>query len=432
MLEDFTIIHTADWHVCDEKLEDARKCLGHLTAKAEKIKPDLIVIAGDIYNHRQVRQESEAARLAFSTIKTLANVSPVAILLGTPSHDGQAPLLTSAINEDYPVWVANLPEAMLLCVEKFGSEVMFSKLSDRPPDTMEPVAFISAVPAFTKQYFQTASDIQTSDQEIATALGNIFAGFGGQYHDWSRGTKRSVPHILMGHWAIGGAFVHPAQAQALTGLEIEVARAHIALAKPSIVCMGHIHAQQKLGSNIFYPGSLFATDFGEMEAKGFYFHALQLAGEGAPWGVVGSEFIHTPSPLLIKIVSDLYAVKQDATANVVLLQALKGLSPNPNAIIRHEIRIYQDMAHTIDETLIRETVAQKLGPREYQMNISRMPRPNVRSARVLHVESLRDKLQARAEIINEPVSEEILLKADALEAYEREQLLESVQKEVQA
>ena len=428
MVESLTIVHTADWHVCDEFLKDATACLSYLTAQTQKIGPDLIVISGDIYNHRQIRQESLAARLAFETIRNLANIAPVVILVGTPSHDGLAPLLTAQINEDYPVMVSEKPEALILTVEKFGTTAEFYETVEDIPDTMEAVAFISTVPAFTKQYFQSVSDIETSDKEIAARLGAIFTHLGAEYRAWTKAEARTVPHVLMGHWTVGGSFVHPGQA--LTGLDIDIARSHIALANADIVCLGHIHAQQQMGSNIFYSGSLFATDFGEIEAKGFYCHYLELKEPDNHWEIRASEFLHTPSPLLIKVVSDLFAVKTEQTANVVLLQALKSIVPNPTAIIRHEIRVYQDMAHTIDEAMVRKTVAEHIGPREYQMNISRMPRPNVRSARVLHVETLRDKLKTRAEIINEPISESILLKADELEAYDRDELFNHVQKGV--
>ena len=194
--------------------------------------------------------------------------------------------------------------------------------------------------------------------------------------------------------------------------------------------MGHIHAQQQIGQNIFYPGSLFATDFGEMEAKGFYVHNLELVDMAHHWEITGSEFIHTPSPLLIKLKNDLLNVQTKDGANIAILSTLQTLNNNPHAIIRHEIKVYQDMAHTINEESIKKMVAEKIGPREYQMNIIRLPRPNVRSARVLEVETLRDKLKTRAEIINEPVTEEILGKADLVENSEPDEIYKFVQKGV--
>jgi hypothetical protein len=88
------------------------------------------------------------------------------------------------------------------------------------------------------------------------------------------------------------------------------------------------------------------------------------------------------------------------------------------------------MAHAINEQGIKDLVADKVGPRDYQMNIARLPRPNVRSALVLEVETLRDKLTTRAKIINEDITEAVLLKADMLEELEPEELYESIKREV--
>ena len=57
-----TILHSGDWHVCDDFFKDAQNCLDFLVNQAREIRPDLIMISGDTYNHRQIRQESAAAR----------------------------------------------------------------------------------------------------------------------------------------------------------------------------------------------------------------------------------------------------------------------------------------------------------------------------------------------------------------------------------
>jgi DNA repair exonuclease SbcCD nuclease subunit len=426
------ILHTADWHVCDEFLGDAVRCLEFLVAEAENQQPHFIFISGDIYNHRQIRQESNAAQLAFMIIRKLANIAPVFILAGTPSHDGKAPKVLAEINEDFPVWVEGQPNFLFVYKSPLGEFKIDSVLE--PKNDFVPMATVSCVPAFTKQYFQTKSDIETADQEIAKELGAIFGNFGVMRNEVNKKLRfnklaHPIPHILMGHWTIGGSFVHPSQA--LTGLDIEVARDHIALANPDIVCMGHIHAQQKIGQNIFYPGSLFATDFGEHEAKGFYIHELELVDLGGNWEITDSDFVLTPSPVLVKLTTELFKAKTDDTANLVMRKTLEGVTSNPNAIIRYEVKIYQDMAHTIDREMIEKFVAEKIGPRKFDLQIVRMPRPNVRSARVIEVESLRDKLKTRAEIIEEPITDPILEKADLLENTEPEELLSMVQKGVQ-
>jgi len=429
------ILHTADWHVCDEFLDDATKCLDFMVGEAEDQHPDLVLIAGDIYNHRQIRQETESARLAFQTVKDLAAIAPVIILSGTPSHDGYAPKLLSGINEVHPVRVASEPCSLIVHRSPSSRKTIITRTDEliSSDEDYLPIAFVSCAPAFTKQHFNTSANIAESDKLIAQELGKIFAMFGLANAQAQRTIRyhppgHTVPHILMGHWTIGGAFIHPAQA--ITGLDIEISREHIDMANADLVCMGHIHAQQAIGKNIFYSGSLFPTDFGEMEAKGFYFHNLELVDMAGHWQLAESKFIHTPAPLLVKVNSELLSAKNNETANIALMQSLKKILANPNMIIRHEVIVYQDMAHTIDEEMIRQTVQKNLGPRKYELIIKRLPRPNVKSARILEVERLRDKLAIRAEILNEPIAESVLEKADDLEDMEEDQLCEKVQTEV--
>lgn len=434
-MDKLKILHTADWHVCDEFLEDAKACLLFLVNQAFAQQPNLIVISGDIYNHRQIRQETKAARLAFDVVAQLAYIAPVIILQGTPSHDGNAPELLAALTEKHPVYVMSQPETVCLYAKKIGSERQFARWDDTTKrNDREPVALISGVPAFTKQYFRTDGDIETTDMAIAKELASLFAKFGADrttfnlYQRHEVHNKHLNPHILLGHWSIGGAYVHPAQG--LTGLDIEVSRDHIDFAQADLVCMGHIHAQQQIGRTIFYPGSLFSTDFGETEKKGFHLHFLELVDLGGVWDITESRFIETPSPTLIKLKTDLLDGKTDDIANLAIMKSYVGMQPNPNAIIRHEVLVYQDIAHTIHEEIIKAKADETVGPRSFRLDIVRLPRPNVRSAKVLEVDKLRDKLEARAEIIGDPLSPSVLEKADILEAMDHENVLDLVQKGV--
>lgn len=403
----FTILHSADWHVCDDFYKDAEKCLEYLVGITATVQPNLIVISGDIYESRQIRQESRSARLAISTIRRLASLAPVAIVLGTPSHDGNAPLLLSAINQRHPVWIADRPASTT--IKKDDNEI----------------AFVSALPAFTKQYFQTTANIEDADKEITRELAALFAQFGADY----RLKRNAIPHILLGHWQTIGAYIHPDQP--MSGLEIEVPRTHIEMANPAIACLGHLHAAQKVGENIFYPGSLFPTDFGEMEKKGFWVHDLELVDMGDHWEIVNSDFMETPAPHLVRSVRNLLRETDDISlVTPAILGNLAEVSPDDNMILRMEVTIYQDMTAGIDEDQINKFVKEKLDPRKFELIVNSMPRPNVRSARVLEEDQLREKLKIRADIINEDINEDVLRKADALQEFERENLLETVQKGV--
>jgi DNA repair exonuclease SbcCD nuclease subunit len=440
----FTILHTADWHVCDDFLKDAETCLSFLVARAESSDLDLIVISGDIYESRQIRQESNAARLAFKTLQQLARIAPVAIVLGTASHDGRAPLLLGRINERYPIWIADMPESTVLYRCEIGDEIedprdpnifvpldKIDKVSDS--EDVSAIAMVSAMPAFTKQFFQTKSNIEDSDKEIAAEMGAIFAKFGSDCHGLMVNLRHKykagpIPHILLGHWQTTGAYVHPDQP--MTGLDIEVPKDFLHNANADIICLGHLHAAQELEKYIFYSGSLFPTDFGETETKGFWVHNLDLVDMGHHWEIDGSDFMETPAPHLHKATQDLLRTDDPGLVMPAILGTLSEVTPDENGILRMVVKIYQDMTSAINKAEIDAFVRERISPRKFELDINAMPRPNVRSARVLEEDQLREKLKIRADIINEPIDEDVLRKADALQELERDELLETVQKEV--
>lgn len=432
----FKILHTADWHVCNEFLQDASHCLGFMVDYLQDMARgggaiDLIVISGDIYNHRQIQQETSAARLAFNIVKRLARIAPVAILTGTPSHDGDAPLLLNNIGDSLPVLVVGDPATWVL-YQGDDYETNFQPIGVESP--APPKAVISFTPAFTKQYFASGSDTETSDQEIAAAMGGIYARMGSEYNDFNRyrrydGEAAPVPHVLLGHYSIGGAYIHPSQP--MIGKDIEISRDHLGMANASINCLGHIHAAQLIGKNTYYCGSLFATDFGEFEDKGFYVHELDLVDMSHHWEIIESEFIKTPSPVLVKIEIDLIKkpVEQEDLLRYILQEttvigAEEGVD---NYVVRMEIKTYQDEADMIEiDTPDIQEYFKELGVRSFKLDIIRIPRPNVRSAMILQADRLRDKIATRAEIIDDEVPAGALDLADDLQDETHDELIQNI------
>ena len=428
------VLHTADWHVCNEFIEDAERCLDFMASHIEALNEsvDLIVISGDIYNHRQIQQETESARLAFRTVQRLSNCAPVIILTGTPSHDGNAPLILAEIGGGNVKVMDHPGQLITYRGDGYLSETLPAGADSPAP----PLALISCVPAFTKQYFESGSDIATSDKEIADALANIFAGFGTASRLLDRKYKRPVPHIVLGHGAIGGAFIHPSQP--MIGKEVEIAQEHLTLALPSINCFGHLHAAQRVNANTYFSGSLFSTDFGEYEDKGFYIHDLEPVDMGHHWEPVKSDFVLTPSPKLVKLNVDL--ILNPVEDETILLQSIMMVADHTPAldvdtdeghhiVCRMEIKVYQDEAKLIDEDAIKEYFGE-MGLRSFDLTLTRIPRPNVRSAKIMEADRLRDKVVFRSGIVNNPVTSDILDKADVLQVQAPEILIDELNAQI--
>ena len=108
------ILHMADIHARDADTEEIEKCLDYIVSLAHREEPDLIINAGDTFDSRNIRLDSQAAKLIFRKFSELADIAPVALITGTPSHDGEAVEALEYINANYSIWVSKRPEQIYL------------------------------------------------------------------------------------------------------------------------------------------------------------------------------------------------------------------------------------------------------------------------------------------------------------------------------
>ena len=381
------ILHTSDWHLRDRDIEEAEKCLKHLADTAMTEAVDLAVISGDIFDSQEVRLDSRAAKLAVKAVSALADTCPVAIIIGTPSHDGRAPDILAYVRGRHRVHVAAVPGQ----VEMAG-------------------AVLTLIPQPTKQYFQSEGGIQRGDLAIGAAMSHLFAGFGAK-----AAGKR--PHILVYHGGVSGARLPNGHVP--IGMEIEVSTDQLMLANPDLGCLGHLHLRQQIGDRFFYAGPIYATKIDETGPNGFWIHDLDIHRPN-PWVW---KFIETPGKKIVRLEHDFTIEGSIKDLDIVLYaihhEDIKG------AFIRLDFKAWQDEAAQLDREKIREFYL-SVGALDVDLRIVRVPRQTVRSAEVLRVDRLRDKLRAMAGLRGEEVSETVLSKADALEDRSAEELLGEV------
>lgn len=267
------IIHFADVHARTEDLEEIERSTKYLLDVADKERPDLIIDAGDIFDSQHVRADSPAVKYIHRWMKGLADIAPVARIMGTRSHDGHASEILDLIGANYSIRTAvDGPTQLLLTT----SGNLFTAEEHRAASSglTAPVAVravVSLVPAPTKEHLVSlvpGADIKETDTLIAQGLAALFSGLGAMAAEYQS------PHILVGHWNTTGAFISPTQI--LTGRDIEVSRDQMMLANPDLVCLGHLHHAQRVGSDpIFYAGSTQANTWGELSPKGFYIHEIE-------------------------------------------------------------------------------------------------------------------------------------------------------------
>jgi len=278
----------------------------------------------------------------------------------------------------------------------------------------KPDAIITCIPTPTKQYWEKFGgenrSAKETDAEVAQAMSAMLAGFGAD-----TATFDYPPHILVAHCNVGGALL--SETQQNIGQDIELSRDQIALAEADLVCCGHIHYPQQLKPNIFYSGSIYAKDFGELHSHGFYIHELSDdVVLPAGFYLLNSTFHNTPTRKLVKLKTDLTnggrsleSMMADGTWEYDIA----------GAFVRLEIKAWQDEADQLDIPAIRAALG---AAQDVEIRIQRVPRETVRSAHLLELQALRDKIREMALLRKEDVPESILAKADILETLEPDEI----------
>lgn len=277
------ILHTADWHLgayvgpqCDNpivRMFNTFQCLDVLLKTARTEQPDIILVTGDIFHQARVWGDRALAevRSAAKYLKELSSIAPIAILYGTPNHDGEAQFQA-------------LGDILMGC-----DIIIFNVPKTATINTKSGPIQIAGIPGFDKGHFRAQFPGLSAEEEnrvFSQELANIVAGL-------SAKVDPSVPSILMAHHTVVGAELDNGQ-HIFQANEVVLPSAVLDASAFDLVCLGHIHKAQWVKSvsrnSVLYSGSIDAFTFNdEGQDKGFFIHHV----EGKKY--IGSQFIKTPA-----------------------------------------------------------------------------------------------------------------------------------------
>jgi DNA repair exonuclease SbcCD nuclease subunit len=398
------IIHSADWHYSDRDHDEIRQCVDFMISKAHEERPDLIVVSGDITDSQNLKLDSKSAKTICRQFSELAEIAPVVNIIGTPSHDGRSAEILRYVRGDYQIHISEKPEQIYLLK---GGRLTDSSGLEYIDDHSCIKAVITQIPTPTKQFFQADSAIDEGDKAVSGAMTSILGAFGvtaGMYN---------CPHILNGHFQVGGAFI--SDTQQLIGRDIEISTDQLSMANANVVCLGHIHKAQEMRGNVFYSGSIYRKNFGELESKGFYVHEVTTDS-------IHSSFIETPTSLRLVLREDF--TKKDIR-DLELVIYTYGPDELKGALVKCEFKVWQDEAGMVNQAELERSFLDA-GAAKADVSLIRIPRETVRAAKVLQLVKLRDKIMEMASLRMEKVGDEILAKADLLESTDPEELIQVV------
>ncbi len=245
------IVHTADWHLgarlidCDRH-EEHRAFLEWLLAQLAELRPDLLIVAGDIFDGTTPPQE--ALTLYYEFLSRLArNVKCRTLILGG-NHDSAATL--------------HAPREVLRALD---IRVIASPPEDPDAALLElEHAVVCAVPFLRERDVRTAEPGQTAD-DVAAAIRTGVAAHYRAIH--ARALARAGGRLLIatGHLTALGSQASPSERAIHIGNLGAVAAG--CFDGFAYTALGHIHRAQAVGGDerVRYAGSPIPLSFAEVD-----------------------------------------------------------------------------------------------------------------------------------------------------------------------
>lgn len=281
------VLHTGDLHIGNfpgpeengenVRFKDICKCLDALVEGAQREKPDVAVIAGDIFHQARVWSDRglKEQQTAVKFFRELGRICPVVVMRGTPNHDSeeQFKTLESTFSDDGNLHIVMEPQVVRIYTGRCGW------------------VQIACLPGFDRGYYRAKHPGLSKEEEnevFTKAIEDMIIGLKAQYEaDYG-------PTVLVSHYTITGCNMESGQTAFFSQFEPVVYPATLAAADFDLVCFGHIHKPQQLDGckNTFYCGAISALNFNdEGQRRGYYIHELPMSEMEA----AGNAFIELPT-----------------------------------------------------------------------------------------------------------------------------------------
>lgn len=338
------VFHFADQHASPERADEYLKSMrvAYETCRDQKV--DLIVSAGDLWD-KAVLNTKKFPQLV-EAFRRLADVAPVAIIYGTPTHDADGSL-----------------EIFEELESKFGITILQPGIPYQLTDALRAIphgfdalasakALLFGVPEPSKKWLMSGTDsIAKAEQTVRDSLRHLFAGLGVIRRQYA-----SLPCVMLYHGHAGGARRTDGEILDL-GSGMRPSIDDLKMVGANYIAGGDEHLPQELGQsidlNFFYSGSIYLKNFGETHDAGANLVTIRPAGvDSFSAGVERISFGHPVNQTIRATVEP--ALLGDPELSVNLSKTVK-----PGNRIKLEITCTKEEAPSIreDDFLARLKVA---------------------------------------------------------------------------
>ena len=397
------IAHLADLHFRKERLSDITLALDAFESQAKDQRVDLIAIAGDIWDGAIQNTAGSAFPIFAERIRRLADIAPVVMIYGTPSHDTEGSLeIFRHIKSKYGITILQPGIAYMLAHKEIS-----------PSDTEKSNAgrlLVFGVPEPSKKWLMAnagAIGKEAAAEAAARALQNLFVGLAA-----IREQHSDLPCIVLYHGRVRGATFSNGQLS-----DDGIARDVLTSVGADYYALGDIHEPQEIQGypHARYPGSLYPCNWGEEHRPAW--NLVQILPSALQNYDTTNDDLFSDK----EIHSYTTAIKR---MYLPLPQQLKirhiqgeDFHPDPQISGRKvwlEITCDRDQVVDTEWYLAELTIAGVVDGSQVTLNIRSSE--TVRAAEITEKTRLRDKVGIWAEASVNVTNDQILEKADELEA----------------
>ncbi len=383
-----TILHTGDLHYRPDRRAEALASLQTLYEYASTSRPDLIVMAGDLFHRGLPATDDGGYPELLDALRDLLNLAPVVAVQGTPSHD--RPGCYAALQK------LNAEHDFVLLRPGFAyhlidDELWIDQSSGRPGDG-DLLIFGMGEPQ-KDHYLADKKGLgrDRTTEAVNAGIRQILAGMGAR-----RRELPDVPALMVYHGTVRGSTM--CNGQQVPGGDIAVGRDDLALVGADYYALGHIHLAQEVAGCMVYAGSCYPVDWGECDRKGFW--EVGIGGDEEATTYRRINYPHAPRKKIVIELSETVERADIEGVQTWIVVRVRDDDPRPN----------------IDG----EKLSMLGAAPGSRVTIEAIPVETVRAGEIREAKSLREKVAVYAENSGEDVAESVLEKADALEADARE------------
>jgi DNA repair protein SbcC/Rad50 len=251
------LLHSADHHNRKEYFTEIMASMDVIEETGRKERVDLFAIAGDIWHGPILDTKGSRFAEFVDRIRRLADIAPVVMITGTPSHDTEGSLdVFEQLACEH--WITVLRQGIAYFLQ--GGQI----LSGDAVNGKFAEALIFGVPEPNKKWLLAEAGAMgkaAADDQIHDAMRSIFLGLAAKRKGYP-----NLPCILLYHGQVAGA--RTGTGQEIAG-GLAVTREDLAIVGADYIALGDIHEPQQIpGIPAYYPGSIVPQGWGETHKAG--------------------------------------------------------------------------------------------------------------------------------------------------------------------